>query len=421
MASLVRDVQPATPERVVFLLGLGTAVSLLGDSTLYTVLPRPEIAAQAGVSLVTVGVLLGANRAVRMLTNGLAGLLYDRFPRHRLLALALALGALSTLLFAAGYGPAPLLLSRLLWGAAWSGIWVGGNAVVLDVASPHNRGRLSGQYQMWFFVGTGGAALLGGLLTDLAGFRPALLIGGGLTMLAALMWARTLPDLNRSAITHLTLPADVSSARPFPWLMSLVAAVPMFVTRFVFAGIASATAILWLSNLVGEGLAIGRLVLPLATLTGAFVALRALVSVAGARVAGHLADRAGGRWQTTAVVLLAGAVGVWLAADARLWLAVAGALAAAVAAGGVQALAPILVGDHGQAALRGRMLSVVYTLGDLGSALGPPLALGLLDWLTLGTVYRLCGALLGCTVVFALWQARRAAPGTGQWPDGESS
>ena len=179
MASITRPVSAPPPERVVFLLGLGTAISLLGDSTLYTVLPRSEIAAQAGVSLVTVGVLLGANRAVRMLTNGLAGLLYDRLPRHRLLAAALALGALSTLLFAVGHGPAPLLLSRLLWGAAWSGIWVGGNAVVLDVASPDNRGRLSGQYQMWFFVGTGGAALLGGLLTDLVGFRPRCLSAAG--------------------------------------------------------------------------------------------------------------------------------------------------------------------------------------------------------------------------------------------------
>jgi MFS family permease len=421
MASLTRGATSPAPERVVFLLGLGTAVSLLGDSTLYTVLPRPEIAAQVGVSLVTVGVLLGANRAVRMLTNGLAGLLYDRLPRHRLLAAALALGALSTLLFAVGYGPAPLLLSRLLWGAAWSGIWVGGNAVVLDVASADNRGRLSGQYQMWFFVGTGGAALLGGLLTDLAGFRPALFIGGGLTMLAALLWARALPNFNRNAITHLTLPAGATSSSAFPWPATLSAAVPMFVTRFVFAGVISATAILWLSNLVGEGLAIGRLVLPLATLTGAFVALRALVSVAGARVAGHLADLAGRRWQTTAAVLIAGAVGVWLAADTRISLAVAGALAAAVAAGGVQALAPVLVGDYGQATLRGRMLSVVYTLGDLGSAVGPPLALGLLEWVPLGTVYRLCAALLGGTVLFALWQARRATPVTGRWTDGESS
>lgn len=409
MAGATRLAAAPAPERVVFLLGLGTAVSLLGDSTLYTVLPRPEIAAQAGVSLAAVGVLLGANRAVRMLTNGLVGLLYDRLPRQRLLTIALALGALSTLLFAVGYGPAPLLLSRLLWGTAWSGIWVGCNAVVLDIAAADSRGRLSGQYQMWFFAGTGGAALLGGLLTDLAGFRPALLIGGGATLLAALLWARLLPDLDAGAVMHLTLPAAARPASRFPWSATLAAAAPMFVTRFVFAGVTSATVILWLGNLVGEGLALGRLALPLATLAGAFAALRALVSVAGARLAGHLADRTGRRWQTTAAVLLAGAGGVWLAAEPGAAVAAVGALAAAVAAGGVQALVPVLVGDHGQPALRGRMLSVVYTLSDLGSAIGPPLALGLLAWLPLGAIYRLCAGLLGAAALLALWQTRRDA------------
>ena len=38
----------------------------------------------------------------------------------------------------------------------------------------------------------------------------------------------------------------------------------------------------------------------------------------------------------------------------------------------------------------------------LGSALGPPLALGLLDLLTIGEVYRLCAAFFGLIVLFAL-------------------
>ena len=52
--------------RVLVPLGVGIALSLLGDSTLYTVLPKPEIANQAGVTLALVGVLLGVNRIVRL-------------------------------------------------------------------------------------------------------------------------------------------------------------------------------------------------------------------------------------------------------------------------------------------------------------------------------------------------------------------
>ena len=406
-------------------LGLGVAISLLGDSTLYTVLPRPEVAAEAGVSLAMVGVLLGANRAVRLLTNGVAGVLYDRLPRRPLLTASLFLGALSTLIFAAGRGPAPLLLSRLLWGIAWSGIWVGGNAALLAVSGHDNRGRLSGRFQMWFFIGSGAAALFGGVLTDLLGFRQGLLIGGGLTALAALVWLVALPDLRAQDAVRLTPPAAgpvgapaaaptaasaAVAAAAFPWATVFAAAVPMFVMRFVYSGVLAATAILWMAGLVGEGVTLGAFIAPIATVTGAFVAVRALISVAGARLAGHLSDLAGRRWWTVAGMLLAGAMGVWLAGSASTPLALSGALLAAVTAGGVQALAPAIVGDRGRAAQHGRMLSVVYTLGDLGSALGPPLALWLLGWLPIATLYRLSAVLLALAVAFA-W--RMAAKETG--------
>jgi MFS family permease len=363
-----------------------------------------------------VGVLLGANRAVRLLTNGLAGMLYDRLPRRGLLIASLFLGAVSTLIFAIGYGAAPLLLSRFLWGMAWSGIWVGANAVVLDVSLPENRGRLSGLYQMWFFLGTGIAALFGGVMTDLVGFREGLLIGFALTLLSVLLWLTALPDVSLAGLSSKsgstvdrTPPtpevAFSSMPRSFPWPAAISAAIPMFVVRFVFAGVITATAILWLTALTGDGLSVAGLIVPPATLTGAFVALRALISLLGARVSGHLSDLAGRRWLTTSAVLLAGAAGTGLSGSSSAAIAVAGALAAAVTAGGVQALAPAIVGDGGHPVQRGRMLSLVYTLGDLGSALGPPLALWLAGRLAVATLYRYCGGLLALTALFALWRS----------------
>jgi hypothetical protein len=52
------------------------------------------------------------------------------------------------------------------------------------------------------------------------------------------------------------------------------------------------------------------------------------------------------------------------------------------------------------------MLSVAYTLGDLGSAVGPPFALALVAWLPIGTIYHLSAVLLAATGAFALWQSR---------------
>jgi MFS family permease len=70
------------PRKVLFPLGLGTALSLMGDGTLYTVLPTHTV--EAGVALSSVGIILGVNRAVRLFLNGPAGLAYDRWSRRRL-------------------------------------------------------------------------------------------------------------------------------------------------------------------------------------------------------------------------------------------------------------------------------------------------------------------------------------------------
>ena len=116
-----------------FPLGLGTALSLMGDATLYTVLPTHT--AKAGIALSSVGIILGVNRAVRLFLNGPAGLAYDRWPRRRLFVPALFIVSLSRAVYAATRGFWPMLVGRLLWGLAWSGIWVGGATVILDVTA----------------------------------------------------------------------------------------------------------------------------------------------------------------------------------------------------------------------------------------------------------------------------------------------
>jgi len=400
----VAKLSPA--QRVLVPLGLGTAVSLLGDNTLYTVLPRPEIAAQAGVTLAMVGVLLGANRAVRLVFNGAAGALNDRLSRRWLLVASLFLGALSTLIVGVGRGFWPLLVGRVLWGAAWSGIWVGGNTMVLDVADETNRGRLSGQYQMWFFIGVGAAALVGAVLTDLFGFRQGLLISAGLTGLAALLWLAVLPE-TRPARSAAARAAAAAGRLPLPWRVALAASVPVFFTRFVFAGVMTATTILWLTDFVGDRLTVAVVVVPIASLTGIFAALRSVSSLLGAPLVGHLSDRAGRRWPVLAGVMAVGAAGTWLMGGEGLAVALFGGLVASVASSGAQTLAPALVGDGATAAQRGRILSVIYTFGDLGSAFAPPLALALVGFLPIGTLYRLCAALLAGVVVYAVWQAKR--------------
>ena len=194
------------PAQVLFPLGLGTALSLMGDATLYTVLPTHT--AEASIALGSVGVILGVNRAVRVFLNGPAGLVYDRSPRRWLFLSALFIGALSTAVYAATRGFWPLLIGRLLWGLAWSGIWVGGATIILDVTTVQDRGRWTGLYQTWFFFGAALGAFIGGLLTDRIGYAATMWIGAALTALGGLVALFLLPE---------TRPAPpVGETRSFP-------------------------------------------------------------------------------------------------------------------------------------------------------------------------------------------------------------
>jgi len=96
--------EPRSATAILTPLGIGLMLSLLGDSTLYAVLPAEAIATQAGVTLAMVGLLLGANRLARLLFNNTAGWLYDRLPRRPLMLISLAIGTCATVFYAAGSG-----------------------------------------------------------------------------------------------------------------------------------------------------------------------------------------------------------------------------------------------------------------------------------------------------------------------------
>ena len=399
---------PIDPARVLFPLGLGTALSLIGDSTIYTVLPTHV--ADAGVSLASVGILLGVNRAIRLFLNGPAGLAYNRWPRRRLFVPALFVGALSTALYAATRGFWPLFTARMLWGLAWSGIWVGGATMILDVTTDSNRGRWIGLYQTWFFLGSAFGSLAGGFLTDLVGYVAAMWIGAALTALGGIVAWALLPE-TRSA-TRQARPHAVGHG---PALSRLkiggalgTAALLLGVSRFVSAGVVAATLGLVVRNQLQP---LARL-LGVATLTGLFMGLRTLLSMVAAPLGGGLSDRAGGRWGVTASSVALGTVGLLLMAWGTPLGIIVGVLLSSASAGCVQSLSTALTGDLVEPGQRGAAIGLLHTSGDLGSAIGPSLGLALLPFVGLRGVFLVCAALFLATLPPVLHFRRRehAAP-----------
>ena len=227
-------------QRALLIVSLATGLSLFGDTAMYTVLPSHyEV---VGITLASIGILLSANRFIRVLLNGPVGILTDRWPRRRVFVPAVFIGGISTAMYAAFSGFLPLLGGRLLWGLAWSGIWVSGNAIVLDISDDENRGAFIGRYQIAFFMGAAGGAMLGGVLTDLVGYRAAMAVASALTLTGAIIALLSLPETSewRSTAERGSIPVDIPEDKPdVPQLIS--ATMLLGVNRLVVAGILIAT------------------------------------------------------------------------------------------------------------------------------------------------------------------------------------
>jgi MFS family permease len=365
---------------------LGTALSLIGDSTLYAVLPTHTN--QAGIALASVGIILSANRLIRLVFNSLAGTAYDRLPRRGLFVMALFIGSLSTALYSVR-GFWSIMTGRLLWGLAWSGIWVGGAAIILDISSDLDRGRLMGAYQTWFFLGAGFGALLGGILTDWLGYQIGMLVSAFLTAAGGLVALLFLPETR-------PLPTRAESQRPlsssWDWLRHpglWVSVTVQAINRFAIAGVLVATTAL----LVEEYLNIRVFIFGLGTMTGLLVAGRMLMSTLSAPLGGAFSDRLGNRWLVTLFSAILAALSMFLISRSTTLALVSGLLGSAAASGVLQTLTTALVGEQVEHYQRGRAIGLLHTLGDLGSAIGPLTGYALLPWVGLNGLYLLCAGL----------------------------
>ncbi len=394
-------------------LGLATALSLMGDATLYAVLPTHPV--DAGIALGSVGLILSINRFIRLLSNGPAGWLFDRLPdRHTLFLGSLWLGVFSTAMYASTVGIQLLVAARLLWGLAWSGIWIGGNAIVLEMAPADQRGRWVGVYQVWFFFGSALGSLLGGALTDAVGYHHALGVGavisaaGALAAMAALWSPHAGTRVNASSGAQRTDTIRAAAAqrirfslpqwRAISWRAispALAAASAAHAAnRLVVSGVVSATLGLVVAENLGAGLQWGAWQTGVASITGGILAARTLVSLVGAPLAGVWSDAEGNRWQLLVWSLVAGALGMGLLAAPGVVPIVVGSFIGAASSGSIQALATTLAGEVASDRRHGANLGVLYTAGDLGSAIGPVAAYALLPLTGLPAVFIACAVLL---------------------------
>ena len=400
--------------RLLLTLGVAIALSLTGDQTLYAVLGHQ--AGVLGISLAAVGILLAANRIIRIPGNLVAGVLTDRYQRRPLFLLGLCLGIVSTLSYAYVRGFAPFLASRLLWGAAWALINVTGYTMILDWSTESDRGRMTGLYQVAYALGLALSPLLGGLLTDAVGFRSAVRFGAAISALGLVFAVLALPETKPASAATRTGSRDRGPRQALMMLIGAwrvmdrrlwLAGYTYMVTFLVNSGVLMSTIGLYLKERWGASITVSGLVIGVATLAGLMLALRASLGAIAGPAAGALSDRLGERWPVVRGGLLLGMAGFSLLAVSGSVLAIpSGVALIAISAGALLATVAALVGDLAPEGRPGRTMGGLATAGDIGSALGPLLAYALAVVLDLRWVYLLSALVLGTALLASLGLAR---------------
>jgi DHA1 family multidrug resistance protein-like MFS transporter len=374
-------------------LALAYSLALLGDQMLYVFLPSQPAA--AGVAAASLGIILSANRFVRLAANSLAGLLSDRLGRRRPYLLGMLLALLSTAGYLVSDGFWPLLLSRVVWGIAFALLHVVGAAIILDVTTDEDRGRTVGAYSSLAQFGTLVGLVLSGFLTDLVGYRGTLMVYVPLAALGIVVAFVVLRDHDAGPMRRAAPAGGLGTLATLRRLdpRLLAPAYVNFVSLFAGSGVVAATLGVYLKQLAAEPGA--SLLVPVASLTGILLASRRLAGMIEAPIAGQLLDRFGNRRAVAALGALASLVGFAVLAGGRgVGMVVLGVVLMAIGEGFIGPAVVVWTGDNAPPHLRGVVMGGLATSGDLGAAIGPLVGYALLETAGLRSAYALCVALM---------------------------
>lgn len=364
-------VTPAAADRASRDAAAVLCLGLPADTLLYLLLPLHHAA--FGVSLAEAGVLLAANRLVRI---GVYALVADVYARRgpRLACAAAAVGsALAALGYAVLSGVWALLVARLLWGVCFAALNIATQA--LPTAAAEGAAARSGRARAVIALGPMLGLLGGAVLSQVAGPRAPFVVLG-LAALAGLHFARSLPGADGASPV-------LARGRPrFAW--------PERLDTYAFVqGLAlDGVFVIGLSVLAAAALP-GQAALA----AGAALALRYAAEVVLGPPGGRLAERYGAR-SLLVGLSCATAAGLLLVGVGWLWT---GAVVTVLLRGLLQPLPPPVVAAANPGPLRVPALARFATWRDLGAGAGPLLAGALLPVLPPAVLYGAAALLLAAS------------------------
>jgi MFS transporter, DHA1 family, multidrug resistance protein len=375
-------------------IALITGVCLLGNSSVYVVLPI--FWREFGLTAVwQIGVLLSVNRLLRLPLNPLVSRFYKRYDKRTGILAAVAISVVSTLSIGFVHGFAWLLLMRCLWGAAWCLLRMGGFLTVLDASDDNTRGHLMGTYNgLWGFGHLIGM-VAGGFLADAFGVAAVAVSFAALALCAVpLVWRYIPAEVTRDQ------PAQAFSAKDTAygvWRRPGTRAVLAtgLLVNMLFFGVLASTMSLLVEQRMPEPILLLGFTVGAATLGGIMQSARAAWDPAAAPWFGKITDGRLGRKPLFTASLLMAAVLFTLAPEsipAAAWVPLM--LLLQLASTAATTTADSLASDAASRSDKVAVMTAYSIAIDLGAALGPLAGYLLADGYGLVSLYRVSAVLL---------------------------
>ncbi|MCD5343651.1 MFS transporter [Arthrobacter sp. AK04] len=380
---LPRDIKVMLAAAFLIALGFGLVAPVL-----------PQFATTFGVGNTEASVIVAIFAFMRLVFAPAGGALIGRLGERPVYVTGLLIVAASTAACAFAQDYWQLLLFRGLGGAGSVMFTVASMALVVRLAPPESRGRVSGAYASAFLIGNVCGPIVGGLLAGF-GLRVPFLAYAAALVVAAVVVQTQLSHQRRGSGPQQDR-ADMPLAEALATGTYRTALVSSFVNGWATFGVRMATVPLFAVAALGAG--------PEAA--GFALAVFAAGNAAALTFSGRLADTLGRKPMMVAGLLVAGASTAAIGFTTGLgWFLAASALAGVGSGlfGPAQQAAVADVIGNGRSG--GKVLAVYQMTSDVGAIVGPVLAGVLADRLGYGWAFGVTGGIM--VVAACTWLATR--------------
>ena len=392
---------PASDRRIIVAVIVSTFFVGFGGGVVFPILPN--LGAVLGISAFMVGVILSANRFVRLVANAPAGAFVDRVGTRKPFVAGLVIEGIATFGYVIALlvpEPAPgasilvafllapetwFMVARILWGFGSALVFATAYTIAADVSDAGDRGTNMGVVRAGITLGFPAGLVLGGVVSALYGNATAFIVAALFALLASLIAYLIVPE------THVE-GGESTSVKPWDVDLSVPAVTVGLVNFglfFAYIGALFATLVLFLgaNDLAVFGLdAQGT--------SGIFMAGTVLAAGAMTIAGGRLSDVYGARTPVLVGFLVVAFVGFLLLARAGSIVELALAcLFIGAGQGGTSSPLMALLADLTPNERMGRATGTNNVFGDIGGGLGPMVSLPLVEIVGFGPVYAACAVI----------------------------